>query len=82
MPAVVVHPNNGLMALQSMNNEIHVYASQNKFNLNRKKKFTGHQTAGYACQMAISPDGKVSEQLVAANWAKNRAIMHHERSKP
>ena len=28
-----------------------------KFRINHKKKFRGHLTAGYACQVNFSPDG-------------------------
>ena len=59
MPAVTVHPKVGQMACQSLDNAIKVYASEGRFQENRKKKFTGHQVAGFACEMTFSPSGKV-----------------------
>lgn len=43
---------------RSLDNAIKVYASEGRFQENRKKKFTGHQVAGFACEMTFSPSGK------------------------
>jgi pre-mRNA-processing factor 17 len=32
--------------------------AKDKFRLNKKKRFTGHANAGYACQVNWSPDGR------------------------
>jgi pre-mRNA-processing factor 17 len=40
-----------------MDNSVQVYGAKDKFNLNRKKRFTGHLSAGYAAQVSFSPDG-------------------------
>lgn len=58
MPAIAVHPDGGYFAAQSQDNQIVVYSAQNKFKINKKKKFVGHTTAGYACQLDFSPDGQ------------------------
>jgi len=58
MPVVTLHPTGAFMACQSLDNQIVVYQGSGKFGLQRKKKFVGHQVAGYACDMAISPDGQ------------------------
>ena len=34
-----------------------IYSAKDRFKLNRKKMFSGHMIAGYACQMNFSPDG-------------------------
>jgi len=57
MPAVTLHPSNKYFAAQSLDNQILVYSTDN-FRQNRKKRFSGHSVAGYACQVGFSPDGK------------------------
>ncbi|KAI5288579.1 hypothetical protein KEM54_005102 [Ascosphaera aggregata] len=52
------HPNGKYVAFQSGDNQIVVYASTDKFRQNRKKSFRGHNNAGYAIDLAISPDGQ------------------------
>lgn len=52
------HPNGKSIALQSGDNQIVVYASTDKFRQNRKKSFRGHNAAGYAIDVNISPDGQ------------------------
>ncbi|GMH49402.1 hypothetical protein TL16_g00507, partial [Triparma laevis f. inornata] len=58
MPAVTAHPKADFMVLQSLDNEIKVYGSTDRFQFQRKKNFKGHQVAGFACEMAFSPSGK------------------------
>lgn len=38
--------------------QVVTYMTKDKFKQNRKKTFKGHNTAGYACQVNWSPDGK------------------------
>ncbi|KAL9018725.1 MAG: hypothetical protein Q9185_003955 [Variospora sp. 1 TL-2023] len=52
------HPNGKSVAFQSADNQIVVYASTDRFRQNRKKSFRGHNTAGYAIDVSISPDGQ------------------------
>ena len=41
-----------------MDNSIVIYdVKQGNFKLNRKKRLTGHNSAGYACGLKFSPDG-------------------------
>lgn len=62
MPAVTAAPsNNGnpkYLLCQSLDNQILVYATGDRFKLNKKKHFVGHTIAGYACQVGVSPDMK------------------------
>lgn len=58
MPCLVLHPSMQYFAAQSLDNTICVFQAGNRFSLQKKKKFTGHQVAGYACEPAISPDGQ------------------------
>lgn len=53
------HPSGKYIAYQSADNQIVVYAAGDKFRQNRKKGFRGMNTAGYAIDVAISPDGGI-----------------------
>lgn len=68
IPATTMHPNNKYFAGQSMDNKIVIYDSKGNFKLNRKKTFTGHMNAGYACGLHFSPDG----QFLASGDAEGR----------
>ncbi|KAL8714603.1 MAG: hypothetical protein Q9220_001551 [cf. Caloplaca sp. 1 TL-2023] len=52
------HPSGKSVAFQSGDNQIVVYASTDRFRQNRKKCFRGHNNAGYAIDVGISPDGQ------------------------
>lgn len=52
------HPKKPFVAFQSSDNQIVVYASSERFRQNRKKSFRGHNNAGYAIDLDISPDGE------------------------
>ncbi|XP_065211421.1 pre-mRNA-processing factor 17 [Planococcus citri] len=56
MPAVTTSPNQKWLACQSMDNKIVIFSALNRFKLNRKKTFSGHMVAGYACTLDFSPD--------------------------
>ncbi|KAL1123111.1 hypothetical protein AAG570_002199, partial [Ranatra chinensis] len=56
MPCVTPSPNSKWLACQSMDNKIVIFSALNRFKLNRKKTFTGHMVAGYACSLDFSPD--------------------------
>lgn len=58
MPSISLHPNSNWLAAQSMDNQILIYSTREKFQLNKKKRFAGHVVAGYACQVNFSPDGR------------------------
>ena len=53
------HPSGKFIAFQSADNQIVVYASTERFRQNRKKGFRGHNNAGYAIDLDISPDGQI-----------------------
>ncbi len=79
MPCAVAHPLEPLIAFQSLDNTIQVYTVQDRFK-SRHKKFTGHTSAGYACQMTISPDGQYiasgdgGGQAVIWDWKTGRIV--------
>ncbi|KAK7868527.1 hypothetical protein R5R35_004810 [Gryllus longicercus] len=56
MPAVTLSPNQKWLACQSMDNKIVIFSALNRFKLNRKKTFSSHMVAGYACTLDFSPD--------------------------
>lgn len=58
IPAVTLHPSGDFFAGQSMDNKIVVYSCGEKVRQMHKKVFSGHNNAGYACQIAFSPNGK------------------------
>ncbi len=58
MPAVAAHPDGTWFIGQSMDNQILVYSTTDKFRQHKKKVFKGHITAGYACELGFSPDGR------------------------
>lgn len=53
------HPKKAFVAFQSQDNQILVYNSGDRFRQNRKKSFRGHNNAGYAIDVDISPDGGI-----------------------
>ncbi|KAK3583940.1 hypothetical protein CHS0354_033725 [Potamilus streckersoni] len=56
MPTVTLSPNGKWLACQSMDNKICVFNVLNRFKYMRKKTFTGHMVAGYACTIDFSPE--------------------------
>ncbi|KAL8519041.1 hypothetical protein ACS0TY_010113 [Phlomoides rotata] len=58
MPSISLHPNSNWLACQSLDNQILIYSTRERFQLNKKKRFAGHIVAGYACQVNFSPDGR------------------------
>ncbi|KAL8907755.1 MAG: hypothetical protein Q9207_001238 [Kuettlingeria erythrocarpa] len=53
-----LHPNGKSVAFQSADNKVVVYSATDRFRQNRKKEFRGHNTAGYAVDLSLSPDGQ------------------------
>jgi len=57
-PTVAVHPSGQYVACQNLNNTITVYECSDGTMRSKNKVFKGHVTAGYACDVAFSPDGQ------------------------
>jgi pre-mRNA-processing factor 17 len=76
------HPNGKYVAFQSGDNQIVVYAATDKFRQNRKKLFRGHNNAGYAIDIAISPDGQFLSSGDSAGfvcfWDWKTGKMYHK----
>lgn len=70
IPAACLYPNGEHFVGQCLDNKISVYDCKNGFRNNRKKKFTGHSSAGYTCGIDVSPDGQflVSGDTTGALW--------------
>ncbi|KAL9178700.1 hypothetical protein ACHAXT_003831 [Thalassiosira profunda] len=57
MPVVTMHPSERFLLGQSLDNRIVVYQAGERYK-GQKKSFKGHNVAGYACDIAVSPDGR------------------------
>lgn len=79
------HPAKANVLLQSSDNTIKVYHSGDKIRQNRKKEFRGHNNAGYAIDVAVSPDGSIvcsgdsGGQVVFWSW-KDCKLWHRLRA--
>ena len=58
IPTVTPHPSGRYFLGQSQDNQILTFTATNKYKLKRDKRFTGHQAAGYACQVGVAGDGQ------------------------
>ena len=58
MTRATLHPSGKYVAYQSSDNQILVYGATDKFRQNRKKSYRGHNNAGTAIDVSISPDGQ------------------------
>lgn len=58
MTRSALHPNGKYVAYQSSDNQVVVYGATDKFRQNRKKSYRGHNNAGTAIDISISPDGQ------------------------
>ncbi|XP_050392096.2 pre-mRNA-processing factor 17 [Patella vulgata] len=78
MPATNLSPNGKWLACQSMDNKICVFNVLNRFKYMRKKLFTGHMVAGFACSMDFSPDmsylisGDADGKLYIWDWKSTK----------
>lgn len=79
MPILTMHPSKNFFVAQSLDNQILVFSVKDRydsilvddllsefcdsFKLNRKKRFAGHEVAGYAAGMTFSPDGRYSMSI-------------------
>lgn len=65
------------LAMQSLDNQILIW-SADTFKQHRNKRFAGHTTAGYACEVGFSPDGRFlssgdsAGNLVVWDWKSCR----------
>lgn len=59
MTSSASHPNKPSILFQSADNTIKVYNTGEKIRQNRKKEFRGHNVAGYAVRLDVSPDGGI-----------------------
>jgi pre-mRNA-processing factor 17 len=83
MPVITLHPSGSYFVGQSLDNQIAVYQGRDKFAVQRKKKFTGHQVSGYACDIAISPDGQFmcsgdgNGKLFVWEWKRGKLLQKY-----
>jgi len=82
IPVATLHPSKAFIVGQSLDNQIVVYQGKDKFKV-QKKKFTGHLVSGYACDIAISPDGQFvcsgdgNGKLFFWDWKKSRILQKY-----
>lgn len=61
-----------------------VFQANNRFALQKKKKFSGHQVAGYACEPAFSPDGQFlisgdgKGKLFIWDWKRSKILQKYK----
>jgi pre-mRNA-processing factor 17 len=83
IPVITLHPSGSFFAGQSLDNQIVVYQGRDRFAIQRKKKFAGHQVSGYACDIAISPDGQFicsgdgNGKLFVWDWKRGRVLQKY-----
>jgi pre-mRNA-processing factor 17 len=60
IPAAVLSPDGEFLLGQSMDNKIVTFLAGDgeRFKMNNKKTFKGHNVSGYACRVDMSPDGR------------------------
>jgi pre-mRNA-processing factor 17 len=83
IPVVTLHPSLGYFVGQSLDNQIVVYQAKDRFATQKKKKFSGHLVSGYACDIAISPDGQFvcsgdgNGKLFFWDWRRSRILQKY-----
>mmetsp|Transcript_20330 Transcript_20330/g.38024 ORF Transcript_20330/g.38024 Transcript_20330/m.38024 type:complete len:611 (+) Transcript_20330:2-1834(+) len=84
MPCLVMHPSHQYFVGQSLDNTICVFQAGNRFALQKKKKFSGHQVAGYACEPGFSPDGQYlvsgdgKGKLFFWDWKRHKILQKYK----
>jgi pre-mRNA-processing factor 17 len=58
IPSVTLQPSGEHMVGQSMDNKLVTYMTGNRVRQVKKKTFTGHTSAGYACKSSFSPNSR------------------------
>ena len=82
MPRVAVHPRGKWMVLQSMDNKMLMFGAKGRYSQAVGKYFSGHNSAGYACQPAFSPDGRYvltgdgDGRLCVWDWKSRKRYAH------
>lgn len=80
-PAVSTSPDGEHLLMQSLDNQVITYAAKDKFKHLKNKTFRGHNTAGYACQVNMSPDqryvfsGDAEGRCFFWEWANPKRIV-------
>mmetsp|Transcript_20439 Transcript_20439/g.30711 ORF Transcript_20439/g.30711 Transcript_20439/m.30711 type:complete len:613 (+) Transcript_20439:259-2097(+) len=84
MPVMTLHPSSQFFVGQSLDNQIAVFQAQNRFIMQRKKRFAGHQVSGYACDIAFSPDGQFimsgdgNGKLCFWEWKRSKMLQKYK----
>ncbi|KAK2043771.1 WD domain-containing protein [Colletotrichum somersetense] len=82
MTRAAPHPSGKYVAFQSSDNQIVVYGANDKFRQNRKKSYRGHNNAGTAIDVSVSPDGQFlasgDTQGFVCFWDWKTCKMYHK----
>lgn len=84
MPCLALHPSGGFFVGQSLDNQIMVFQAQNRFAMQKKRRFGGHQVSGYACELGFSPDGQFlmsgdgNGKLVFWEWKRSKLLQKYK----
>ncbi|KAF4855041.1 Pre-mRNA-processing factor 17 [Colletotrichum siamense] len=82
MTRAAPHPSGKYVAFQSSDNQIVVYGANDKFRQNRKKSYRGHNNAGTAIDVDVSPDGQFlasgDTQGYVCFWDWKTCKMYHK----
>lgn len=85
IPCLAMHPSHRSFCGQSLDNSIVVFqCSSQRIKLLNKLKYTGHVVAGYACEMAISPDGQFlvsgdgNGNIFVWDWKKHKVLQKYK----
>ncbi|KAL0385553.1 UNVERIFIED_CONTAM: Pre-processing factor 17 [Sesamum radiatum] len=65
MPSISLHPNSNWLACQSLDNQILIYSTRERFQLNKKKRFAGHIVLGMLVRLTFRlMDGLSCQEMV------------------
>jgi pre-mRNA-processing factor 17 len=82
LTAAALHPRKKEVAMQSSDNQVLIYQTSDKYRMNRKKSYRGHNTAGRKVGLAYSPDGQFLASGDTAGfavfWDVKTAKMYHK----
>ncbi|TDZ17965.1 Pre-mRNA-processing factor 17 [Colletotrichum orbiculare MAFF 240422] len=82
MTRAAPHPSGKYVAFQSSDNQVVVYGANDKFRQNRKKSYRGHNNAGTAIDLDVSPDGQFlasgDTQGFVCFWDWKTCKMYHK----
>jgi len=80
VPTIALHPSGSHLVGNAQDNQTLVFATNPSVRLNRRKRFVGHNTSGFACGLTFSPDGQylcsgdAEGRIFVWEWTTGRLI--------